>query len=148
MGERYILLTDVLNESYSIAYRMIDEFNILIEYRNKANGRSRTYLVVSSIPFNEEVIYSAGILVRKLYEVIRDRSTQPNIPLYSLMIVLATRVKGFSYRCKVKKTNCPIEIYKILNDLVLRVSVPSIIEQIYRILKKYNLRTHLIMKEV
>ncbi len=148
MGEKYILLTDVYNESYSIAYRMIDEFNILIEYRNKTNGRSRTYLVVSSIPLEEEFIYNAGVLARKLYGIVRDRSTQPNIPLYSLLIVLATKVKGFSYRCKVKKTNCPIEIYRIINDLVLRVSVPSIIEQIYRILKKYNLKTHLIIKEI
>lgn len=148
VGEKYILLSDILNEAYSIAYRMIDEYNILIEYRNKANGRTRTYLVVSSIPLNEEIIYNAGILARKLYEIIRDRSPQPNIPLYSLIIVLANRIKGFSYRCKVKKTNCPVEIYRMVNDLVLKASVPSIIEQVYRVLKKYNLKTSLIVRKV
>ncbi len=118
--------------------KLIGENIVEISYINRRSGTIRKYIIESNHPIDEMIVDEAMIIAENLYTIIDDHASKPNIPLYSLIISLLRYFKGLSYKCKIARDRCPLKIYKMYNGTLIQMSVASIIEQVYRVTRKYN----------
>lgn len=128
---------------FSYEYNLYPNNMIEIVYHN----RKTNYRKIHRIYFNPDkgvlistkLIEEAIKLCEIMFSKINSSVVKPNIPVYALLNVLNRNVPGFSYKCKIKKEQCPIRIYRYENGRETIVQSSSILEQMYRVFKKYNI---------
>ncbi len=124
---------------FSYEYNLYPNNMLEIIYYNKVTGHRRIYHIYFDKVIDMSVIEKAVELAKQLYIRVKAGVAKPNIPLYALLYVLNRRIHGFSYRCKIKKKGCPVRIYRVINGREVLANTSSLLEQMYRILKKYPL---------
>jgi len=115
--------------------------NVLeIVYHNKKSHYKRIFRVHFTEPaiIDVSLLDQAVKIADAMYRKIDAKVVKPNIPLYAVIYLLNTKITGFSYKCKIKKQGCPVEVLRIEGDRVYRVNMSSLLEQIYRVFKKYR----------
>ncbi len=137
MGIQFGLEESVDRRHILFGYERFDMYTVKVMYKNKITGAYREYIVLSDLTVNDEIIGLARKISHRIYGELRDNAPVPNIPLYSLLYVLSRRYRGITYKCKIRKDNCPLKIFRIERGNMISMSVQSLIEQIYRLLKKY-----------
>jgi hypothetical protein len=124
--------------------RFMYEYNIYsdnvleIIYHNRRTHYKKIYRIRFSDNIDLKIIDEALKLADKMFRVAEAGVVKPNIPVYALIYVLNKRIPGFSYKCKIKKKDCPITVYKIEEGRVLDVKMSSLMEQMYRFFKKFR----------
>ncbi len=119
-------------------YERFDPYTVKVMYKNKVTGAYREYIVLSDLEVTDKQLLEARRIADKLYGDLRDNAPVPNIPLYGLLYVLIRNTRGITYRCKVRRENCPLKILRIERGVMVSMSVQSLIEQLYRVVKKYG----------
>jgi len=113
---------------------------IEVVYHNKRSNYRRVFRIYfkADVNLDLKVVDEAIKLADAMYRKIDAGVVKPNIPLYALLYLISTKLSGFSYRCKVKKRDCPIDITKVVEGQEYKVSIGSLLEQMYRVLKRYK----------
>ncbi len=137
MGLRLSLKTADTRKHIMFGYEQFDEYTLKVLYYNSSTGASREYIVLTDYPVPREALDEARTIAEEIYGKLRENAPVPNIPLYALIILLLRSHRGITYKCKVRKTSCPIRIFRVEKNALIKMSVQSIIEQVYRIMKKY-----------
>jgi len=135
--------TIVMNGRTRIVYEYVYETpnRISILYHNRISGNWRRYV----LELHDGIIHAEDLeealeLSKYLYKIVSERASIPNLPVYALLITLSRRIKGLAFNCKSRKKLCPLRIYRFDRNGVRReLSVSSMIEQMYRISRKYGL---------
>lgn len=128
---------------FTYEYNLYPNNMIEVIYHNKKTNYRKIYRIYfdpdRGVLISLKIIEEAIKLSDFMYSKINTSIVKPNIPLYALINVLNRNVPGFSYKCKIKKEKCPIKIYKFESGKETIVQPSSILEQMYRIFKKYNI---------
>jgi len=117
---------------------------IEIVYHNKRTHYKKIYQIYfdpdRGVLISTKMIEDAIKLSDSMFSIINASVVKPNIPLYALISVLNRNVPGFSYKCKIKKELCPIKIFKYEDGFKTVVQSSSVLEQMYRVFKKYSIQ--------
>jgi len=122
---------------FSFEYNLYPNNVLEITYYNKVTKHTRVYRIYFDKVISIKMVEEACELAKKLYRIVKAGVAKPNIPLYTILLLLNRNVPGFSYKCKIKKKNCPIQVYRVIDDKEIRANTSSLLEQMYRVIKKY-----------
>ncbi len=138
MGLTALYIKQLPCRNFMYKYILLSNNSVEIIYYNRRSGLKRRYLLTIEYPLTKELIDEAVVIAENLYTIIFDRAAKPNIPLYALIIVLLKKYRGLSYKCKIAREKCPMRIHKLFDGVRVEMSCASIIEQVYRVMKKYS----------
>lgn len=133
-----------MHGKFSYEYNLYPNNVIEVVYHNKRTNYRKIHRIYfnpdKGVLISSKIIEEAIKLCEVMYSKISSSVVKPNIPIYAIINVLNRNVPGFSYKCKIKKENCPIKIYKYENGRETIVQTSSILEQMYRVFRKYNIQ--------
>ncbi len=123
---------------YIYEYNLYGNNMLEIVYHNKRTHYKKIFHVYFKDNIDLKIIEESIKLADKMYDKIDIGVVKPNIPIYALIYVLNNTIPGFSYKCKIKRQYCPIKVYKYEEGRELMVNTSSLMEQMYRILKRFK----------
>ncbi|MET1160881.1 MAG: hypothetical protein ABWW65_07965 [Thermoprotei archaeon] len=125
-------------EKYYVEYILYPDNVLEIVYRHKKKGTERIHVVYFRGFISTRVIDCAVKITRLLLPRVRAGISKPNIPLYALLYSIILNTSGFGYKCKVKTHKCPLKIYRIERGRRILLSIGSVAEQTYRVMRPYR----------
>jgi len=124
--------------AYVIEYNFYPENILEVVYYNRNTGYRRVHRVYFEGFVTTKLVEEALKVSKNLLLRVKSRIAKPNIPLYAIIYILMKYLPGFGYKCKVKKYLCPLKVYRVENGREYSLSIGSIVEQTYRVVRKYQ----------
>lgn len=126
-------------DHYLYEYNIYNNNMLEIIYHNKKTHYKKIFRIYFEDTLDLKLIEESIKLADKMYDKINAGVVKPNIPIYALIYVLNNSIPGFSYKCKIKKYLCPIKVYRYEEGHEYLVNTSSLMEQMYRVFKKFKI---------